>query len=586
MKKLNYLNNKDLLLEIHRSKNNFSSYSSTEYSTYDLILPSVNEINNDAIIEARKNRAKRMQFREFEKQRNKDDKIKITDININFEDIPKTCLIFRTMSFDHIPDAPNRKKNPKNEADTKVKLNFPPFQHWKFDDDENLICVGKSHWVGDLDTGHFSFTHAQATKKLALMWMKICERYATRGNVRSYCVDEHTQAFTDLGWTSLGHINSAKKILSFNNGHLEWSNIKSVYSGEYNGEMHFLTSLGLNSLVTPGHKFVTSQGLVKVEHLTSEMDLILMGELPAPTATLVKDSFFNMIASILAQKASILGEDHIEILACNESALNVKQSLDVENLVYATGVQGNKTLFTIAGDHARLISNVIKNEQSFVNFSTKMSSVQRRNLICCLAGISSITAEKLDLLVTVPSTYLGFFQILCTLEGYRTGITFKKPDTDLQQVAILARSRNKISVKQLNFHGGKVKDLPEIAALQPVPNSPTKQYSGIVWCPETEYGCFVARRSGDVFLTGNTYNDEMRGQAILQLAQVGLQFDESKSSNPFSYYTSAVKNSFVRVINSEKRNQGIRDDILEINGMNPSWTRQNRDSYKDTPSDD
>ena len=74
---------------------------------------------------------------------------------------------------------------------------------------------------------------------------------------------------------------------------------------------------------------------------------------------------------------------------------------------------------------------------------------------------------------------------------------------------------------------------------------------------------------------GYTYNDEMRGQAILQLTQIGLQFDESKSDNPFAYYTAAVTNSFVRIINIEKRNQNIRDDILEMNGMNPSWTRQN-----------
>jgi hypothetical protein len=72
---------------------------------------------------------------------------------------------------------------------------------------------------------------------------------------------------------------------------------------------------------------------------------------------------------------------------------------------------------------------------------------------------------------------------------------------------------------------------------------------------------------------GYTYNDEMRGQAILQLTQIGLQFDESKSNNPFAYYTAAVTNSFVRVINIEKRNQSIRDDILEINGMNPSYSR-------------
>jgi hypothetical protein len=73
---------------------------------------------------------------------------------------------------------------------------------------------------------------------------------------------------------------------------------------------------------------------------------------------------------------------------------------------------------------------------------------------------------------------------------------------------------------------------------------------------------------------GYTYNDEMRGQAILQLAQIGLQFDESKSQNPFAYYTAAVTNSFVRVINIEKKNQNIRDDILEQNGLNPSYTRQ------------
>ena len=72
----------------------------------------------------------------------------------------------------------------------------------------------------------------------------------------------------------------------------------------------------------------------------------------------------------------------------------------------------------------------------------------------------------------------------------------------------------------------------------------------------------------------------MKGQSILQLAQIGLQFDESKSNNPFAYYTAAVTNSFVRIINIEKRNQNIRDDILEMNHMNPSFTRQNQGAWE------
>jgi hypothetical protein len=77
---------------------------------------------------------------------------------------------------------------------------------------------------------------------------------------------------------------------------------------------------------------------------------------------------------------------------------------------------------------------------------------------------------------------------------------------------------------------------------------------------------------------GYTYNEEMRGQALLQLSQIGLQFDESKSQNPFAYYTAAITNSFTRVLNIEKKMQNIRDDILEQNGLNPSYTRQFKNS--------
>ena len=73
---------------------------------------------------------------------------------------------------------------------------------------------------------------------------------------------------------------------------------------------------------------------------------------------------------------------------------------------------------------------------------------------------------------------------------------------------------------------------------------------------------------------GYTYNDEMQGQALLQLSQIGLQFNEMKSQNPFAYYTAAVTNSFTRVLLIEKKMQNIRDDILEANGLSPSWTRQ------------
>ena len=259
--KVKYLTNKDLLREIHLSKNTYCTFTNPEHSDYDIILPNLEKINIRTIAEAKRNRASKLAKKAHEAAQAGGKKIPAKEFEIDYKKIDKHDLVFRIMTFEHIPLAPGRKKTLKNTADSHEKVNFPPFQHWKFDENDNLVCVGKSHWKGGLKTGKFSKEHGQMTDNLARMFIKLCERYATRGNVRGY-----------------------------------------------------------------------------------------------------------------------------------------------------------------------------------------------------------------------------------------------------------------------------------------------------------------------------TYNDEMRGQAILQLTQIGLQFDESKSNNPFAYYTAAVTNSFVRIINIEKRNQNIRDDILEMNGMNPSWTRQNSGS--------
>lgn len=73
---------------------------------------------------------------------------------------------------------------------------------------------------------------------------------------------------------------------------------------------------------------------------------------------------------------------------------------------------------------------------------------------------------------------------------------------------------------------------------------------------------------------GYTYIDEMKSSALLQLSANGLLFDESKSDNPFAFYTTTIQHSFTRVYNVERKNQNIRDDLLIIAGAKPSFTRQ------------
>ena len=204
MRKVNYLNNKDILKEIHKSKSSFCSFVDPDYHQFDIILDSVDKINIRTIAEAKRNKAKRLSTADYDARKAAGEKVKQADCEVDYRKITKEELIFRIMTYDHIPEEPGRKKNPKTVADTKVKLNFPPFQHYKFNDEGELQCVGKSHWSGGMENGSFDLRGGKATNELAKMWMKLCDRYATRGNVRGYTYNDEMRGQAILQLAQIG----------------------------------------------------------------------------------------------------------------------------------------------------------------------------------------------------------------------------------------------------------------------------------------------------------------------------------------------------------------------------------------------
>ena len=204
-RKIKYLNNRDLLAEIHRSKCTYSTFTQPEYNQYDVILTNLDKVNIRTIADAKRARAKRMGLAAFVKARaSGDKKIKLLECTPDYKTITKTEVVIRIMTFDHIPLAPGRKKTVKSTADGHDKVNFPPFQHWKFDDQDQLICVGKSHWKGTLDTGVFCKDHGRITENLGKMYIKLSERYAQRSNWRGYTYVEEMRGQAVLQLSQIG----------------------------------------------------------------------------------------------------------------------------------------------------------------------------------------------------------------------------------------------------------------------------------------------------------------------------------------------------------------------------------------------
>lgn len=242
-KPVNYLNNKDILKEIHSSKNAYCSFLAPEDHRYDYIvdmpLATIEESlahasKPEVVQEARETRATRLSIEAGEKD------------SVSPDSIPVTDLVFRVMTWDHVPVAPkqprksDKKKTAKDifeiESDvdelfadledttTKaeiddmvhVKVNFPPFQHFRVDNTNTYKCIGKSHWKGSVEDGEFSKDHGNITNKLARMYIMMCEKYAMKYNWRGYTYNDEMRNSAILQLTYVGlRFNEAKSANPF-----------------------------------------------------------------------------------------------------------------------------------------------------------------------------------------------------------------------------------------------------------------------------------------------------------------------------------------------------------------------------------
>jgi hypothetical protein len=242
-KPVNYLNNKDILKEIHSSKNTYCVFLKPEDHRYDFIVDMPTEsmensleyaLKPENIQLARETRATRLSLEAGEKD------------SVDPLSIPLTSLVFRVMTWDHVPVAPkqprkvDKKKTAKdffefdNDQDeifsdledpttikeiddmVHVKVNFPPFQHYRLDKNNNFKCIGKSHWIGDLKKGEFSKDQGNITNKLARMYIMMCEKYAMKFNWRGYTYNDEMRNSAILQLTYVGlRFNEAKSANPF-----------------------------------------------------------------------------------------------------------------------------------------------------------------------------------------------------------------------------------------------------------------------------------------------------------------------------------------------------------------------------------
>ena len=180
MEKIKYITNKELLAEIHKSKNSYCFYEKPEYSNYDAIVTDLSAITPEFITQVYE---KKFAFATKK----------------NLELPVKENLVFRLMTDEHIPDETDLKKRKRNTEETSIRTCFHPFKHYIMRDG-SPVEVGRSHWKD----GAFSDVHGKMTNRLAIMLMLLVERYSRRANWRGYTYNDEMRSHALLQLSEVG----------------------------------------------------------------------------------------------------------------------------------------------------------------------------------------------------------------------------------------------------------------------------------------------------------------------------------------------------------------------------------------------
>ena len=128
---VNYLNNKDILKEIHTSKNSYCAFSKKEYHRYDLIIDKPEATLEMSLAFA----SKPGQIRQAKEVRAARLSVE-TGEKVNPKSIKNTDLIFRVMTWEHVPVA---QKLPRKIIKKKTAKDIAEFYNMNLEDDFEAV---------------------------------------------------------------------------------------------------------------------------------------------------------------------------------------------------------------------------------------------------------------------------------------------------------------------------------------------------------------------------------------------------------------------------------------------------------------
>ena len=326
------------------------------------------------------------------------------------------------------------------------------------------------------------------------------------------CVSEDTEILTKEGFKNISTLSESDEVFSLDieNDILKLSDVKNKFVYDFCGNMINIKTLNTDQLLTPNHKVLlktrTNQRYDYGDYRYTEANDLLNGR---------KRPYYKLPMARKFYGDLSIGEDFAELLGwiiTEGHFYRQKTRYDTWDIrIYQSSV--NKKYV----DRIRELLNNLKIKHSEYKRKRKYKNKEYVEHCFYINGewkhkIAEWLPEKKprkELLLLKENELQKMFDAMICGDGSTHGdnvkaVTFYQKDKEtldfVQAMAtLLGRKTSRNEGKSaLNIAGGNNTEIQNVNKIKEVP------YKGKVWCIETEYGNFVARRNGMVFITGNS----------------------------------------------------------------------------------
>jgi hypothetical protein len=354
------------------------------------------------------------------------------------------------------------------------------------------------------------------------------------------CVTPDTEALTKRGWVRGGDLTADDELYTLDpqTGHGRWSRLLGRFEGRYVGEMISIETDTISVLCTPNHAwYVAKKSPTGVWHRRGDARFkrVLVGDLDAnhrivaaarlaPASSDVPDALVELIGWVVTEGHYTYdprkSDGNRRVRITQTMGKNAPKCERIRACLRALGVPyreyfyapRNAATFELGKVPSAEIIKAFPDKRIGAEWIARLSPEQCDLLYqTMIRGDGYVNKHGHELFCNADGALLDEFQMVATLAGRANSIQGPWQAEHPRHRDARYGNGRVVSLRKSGMIS--VDHLLRTGAITRVP------YDGIVWCPQTETGSWVARRNGKVYVTGNSWLSRIFQQSLALIWQ-------------------------------------------------------------------